>query len=562
MNNDTLVTAALPYANGPLHLGHLVGYIQSDAWVRALRLEGRTAHFVCADDTHGTPIMLAAEKRGQDPEHFIAQIQANHEQDFQSFGVAFDRYDSTHSPSNHRLTQAIYQKLLEQGHISRRQVEQFYDPIKGIFLPDRYVKGECPRCGQGDQYGDNCETCGASYGPTELKKPYSVLTGATPERRSSEHIFFEVGHFESNLRQWLSEDVAVAPVKAKLKEWLDTPEGLRPWDISRDAPYFGVPIPNEPGKFFYVWLDAPIGYLSTFQALCQEQPETFSKVWKPGSAAQVHHFIGKDIVTFHGLFWPALLAGAGLRAPTRLHVNGYLTVDGKKMSKSRGTFILARTYLEAGLDPEALRYYFAAKNAGQVDDLDLNLKDFAARVNADVVGKFVNLASRCQGFVHARFEGRLAPPSAPEQYHRFVRQLDSIRQAYSRNDTADAIRQAMALADEANRTVAALQPWVLAKQPGQEEAIHAACSQGIHLFRVIACALKPVLPRTAAHAEAFLRAPVQRWEDVQTPLPAGHRLAPYEPLFVRVLPEHIQAMVEASKEPEETPSPARPGRPR
>ncbi|MEJ7745789.1 MAG: methionine--tRNA ligase, partial [Luteimonas sp.] len=360
MSRNVAVTCALPYANGPLHLGHLVGYVQCDIWTRARRMRGDTVRFVCADDTHGTPIMLAAEKAGTTPEAFIAGIQAGHERDFAEFGVAFDHYDSTHSAGNRTLTEAIYAKLNNNGHIARRSVAQFYDAAKGMFLPDRYIKGTCPNCGTADQYGDNCENCGATYAPTDLKEPRSVLSGVAPELRESDHFFFEVGQFEGFLRQWLAGDVAIPGVKAKLKEWLDAEGGLRAWDISRDAPYFGFEIPGHPGKYFYVWLDAPIGYLSSLQALCERDGINFFEFLAHDSEAELHHFIGKDIVNFHGLFWPAVLHGAGMRAPTRLHVNGYLMVDGAKMSKSRGTFIMARTYLDAGLHPEALRYYFAA----------------------------------------------------------------------------------------------------------------------------------------------------------------------------------------------------------
>ncbi|WP_394686445.1 methionine--tRNA ligase [uncultured Xanthomonas sp.] len=543
-----LVTTALPYANGPLHLGHLVGYIQADIWVRARRLRGDRTWFVCADDTHGTPIMLAAEKAGVTPESFIAAIQASHERDFAAFGVAFDHYDSTNSDANRALTEAFYAKLDAGGHIARRSVAQFYDPAKGMFLPDRYIKGICPNCGSTDQYGDNCEVCGATYSPTELKEPKSVISGATPELRDSEHFFFEVGRFDGFLRQWLAGDVALPGVKAKLMEWLDSEGGLRAWDISRDAPYFGFQIPGQPGKYFYVWLDAPIGYLSSFQTLCASLGEAFEPHLAAGTATELHHFIGKDIVNFHGLFWPAVLHGTGHRAPTRLHVNGYLTVDGAKMSKSRGTFVMARTYLDVGLEPEALRYYFAAKSSGGVDDLDLNLGDFVARVNADLVGKFVNLASRCAGFIDKRFGGTLADalPDAA-QYARFVAALAPIREAYERNDPASAIRQTMALADEANKYIDEHKPWVLAKQDGAEAQLQAVCTQGLNLFRVLAAALKPVLPRTCAEAEAFLSAPLGAWDDLDAPLLA-HAIQPYAPLFTRIDPKLLDAMTDASKD--------------
>jgi methionyl-tRNA synthetase len=453
----------------------------------------------------------------------------------------------------------VYARLDATGHISRREVEQFYDPAQGMFLPDRYIQGTCPNCGTPDQYGDNCEACGATYAPTELKDPRSVVSGARPELRSSEHFFFEAGQFAGFLGEWLAGDVAVPGVKAKLREWLDAEGGLRAWDISRDAPYFGFEIPGHPGKYFYVWLDAPIGYLSSFQALCERQGLDFMGFLARDSHAELHHFLGKDIVNFHGLFWPAVLHGAGFRAPTRLHVNGYLTVDGAKMSKSRGTFVLARTYLDTGLDPEALRYYVAARTAGGVDDLDLNLGDFVARVNSDIVGKFVNLASRCAGFIGKRFDGQLAAAlPEPGMYGRFVAELEPIAAAYCRNEAATALRLAMALADEANRWIDERKPWVVAKQDGADAMLQAICTQGLNLFRVLAAALKPVLPRVAAEAEAFLDAPVSRWEDLAAPL-LGHRIRPYAPLFTRIDPKMIEAMTEASKDtmkPADAPSPA------
>ena len=546
MSRQLLVSCALPYANGPLHLGHLVGYIQGDVFVRAQRLSGNTAHFVCADDTHGTPIMLAAEKAGKTPEEYIAGIQASHERDFADFGVAFDNYSSTHSPTNRELTEAIYRRLDEAGHISRRSVEQLYDPEKGMFLPDRFVKGTCPRCRTPDQYGDNCESCGATYAPTELIEPRSVVSGATPELRQSEHFFFELSHFEDFLREWLAGDVAPAGIKAKLGEWLEGEGGLRAWDISRDAPYFGFEIPGHPGKYLYVWIDAPIGYLASFHELCEREGLDFWSFLEPGTDKQMHHFIGKDIVNFHGLFWPAMLHGAGHRAPTRLHVNGYLTVDGAKMSKSRGTFVMARTYLDTGLEPEALRYYFAGKTSGGVEDVDLNLSDFVAKVNSDLVGKFVNLASRCAGFIAKRFDGRLAgalPDAA--MYSRFAAQLEPIYAAYRRNEAATALRMTMALADEANRYIDEHKPWVIAKQEGREAELQAVCTQGLNLFRVLNTALKPVLPGICARAEAFLDAPVLHWNALSQPL-LDHVVQPYAPLFTRIDPKMIAAMTEAS----------------
>jgi len=564
MSREFVVSCALPYANGHLHLGHLVGYTQADIWCRAQRMAGHKAWYVCADDTHGTPIMLAAEKAGQSPEAFIAGIQQSHERDFADFGVAFDHYDSTNSERNRVLTEAIYAKLDNNGHITRRSVAQLFDPVKGMFLPDRYVKGICPNCGTPDQYGDNCENCGATYSPTELKEPRSVVSGATPELRESEHFFFEVGQFSAFLREWLSGDVALPGVKAKLEEWLDAEGGLRAWDISRDAPYFGFQIPGHPGKYLYVWLDAPIGYLSSFQALCEREGLDFWSYLRRDSPAELHHFIGKDIVNFHGLFWPAVLHGSGFRAPTRLHVNGYLTVDGAKMSKSRGTFVMARTYLDAGLEPEALRYYYATKTTGGVDDLDLNLADFVARVNADLVGKFVNLASRCAGFIEKRFDGQLADtlPDAA-QYAHFVSQLEPIAQAYARNEAATALRLTMALADEANKYIDEHKPWVLAKQEGADAQLQAVCTQGLNLFRVLNTALKPVLPRVTSQAEGFLAAPVANWNDIQSPLLA-HRINAYTPLFTRIDPKQIQTMIDASKETLKTDAPqtdAKPAKP-
>ena len=548
MPRPALVTNALPYANGPLHIGHLVGYVQADIWVRARRMAGGTVHYVCADDTHGTPIMLAAEKAGTTPEAFVAGIQAGHERDFADFGVAFDNYDSTHSERNRALTEEIYRRLDAAGHVSRRSVAQLYDPVKGMFLPDRYVKGRCPRCGTADQYGDNCEHCGATYSPTELLDPRSVVSGATPELRESEHFFFELGHFEAFLRDWLAGDVAVPGVKAKLMEWVDGEGGLRAWDISRDAPYFGFEIPGHPGKYLYVWIDAPIGYLASFQALCEREGLDYGAFTAPGSQAEMHHFIGKDIVNFHGLFWPAVLHGSGHRVPTRLHVNGYLTVDGAKMSKSRGTFVMARTWLDAGLPAEALRYYFAAKSGGGVDDIDLNLADFVARVNSDIVGKFVNLASRCAGFIGKRFDGMLAAAlPEPDMYARFVAALAPVREAYEDNEPASVLRQVMALADEANRYIDERKPWVIAKQDGADAELQAVCSQGLNLFRVLAGALRPVLPAMAAQVEAFLQAPLARWEDLDAPLLA-HRIAAYQPLFTRIDPKNVTAMIEASKD--------------
>ena len=547
---DILVTTALPYANGHLHLGHLVGYIQADIWVRAQRLMGHRVHFVCADDTHGTPIMLAAEKAGVSPEEFVKPMQVSHERDFAAFGVAFDHYHSTHSEENRTITEAIYAALKARGAIGARAVEQYFDPVKAMFLPDRYVKGECPKCGTADQYGDNCENCGATYAPTDLKNPYSVVSGARPEMRASEHYFFELGQFQEFLTGFLgNENVAHPGVRAKLREWLDA--GLKAWDISRDAPYFGFEIPGAPGKYFYVWLDAPIGYLASFRAYCDRTGVDYDRYLKPGHATEMHHFIGKDIVNFHGLFWPAVLHGSGHRVPTALHVNGYLTVNGAKMSKSRGTFIQARTWLDAGLNPDYLRYYYAGKSSGGVEDLDLNLDDFALRVNADLVGKFVNIASRCAGFVSKFFDGRLAQLSSADLgiYAEHSARLHArCRAAYDQRDFGLVLREVMAVADSVNGLIAERAPWVLAKDESKRAELHAICSLALSLFRLLAAWLKPIVPALAQASEDFLSASVRAFEDVAEPLPAGHAINPFSALATRVDPKQVEAMVDASKD--------------
>jgi methionyl-tRNA synthetase len=570
MTRQILATFALPYANGALHLGHLVGYIQADIWVRARRMAGDIVHFVSADDTHGTPIMLAAEKAGLTPEAFIAGMQESHERDLRAFGVDVDHYDSTNSARNRALTESIYLALEAGGHIARRAVEQFYDPVKGMFLPDRYVKGICPNCGTPDQYGDNCEHCGATYAPTDLKEPKSVLSGATPELRESVHFFFEVGRFADFLREWLDGDVAAPGVKAKLREWLDAEGGLRAWDISRDAPYFGFEIPGAPGKYFYVWLDAPIGYLSSFQALCEQRGIDYDAFLRAGSTAEMHHFIGKDIVNFHGLFWPAVLDGSGQRAPTRLHVNGYLTVDGAKMSKSRGTFVMARTYLDAGLDPEALRYYFATKTSGGVDDLDLNLGDFVARVNSDMVGKFVNIASRCAKLLETHFDNTVwkAPSQTSETdalgdpWKERAGLLGSVGahthdfapQNFEQDNFAGIARNAMTAADQVNEYIARNAPWALAKDPARRGELHIVLSTALQAFADIAGVLKPILPATVAKAEHYLGIELELGRRIELD---GRKLAnAYSPLFTRIDPKHIDAMIEAGKTPTPTPEAA------
>ena len=562
MPRPAIVTSALPYGNGHLHIGHLVGYIQADIWVRARRQAGGTVHFVCANDTHGTPIMLAAEKAGVAPEAFIQVTQASQERDFADFRVDFDWYHSTHSAENRELTERFYAALDAGGHIDRRSIQQLYDPVKQMFLPDRYVKGTCPNCGTEDQYGDNCESCGATYAPTELKDPRSVVSGATPELRASEHFFFRVGDFTDTLHTWLQGEVAIPGVRAKLREWIDAEGGLRDWDISRDAPYFGFEIPGHPGKYFYVWLDAPIGYYSSLLALARsgEKPgfdeAGFERLLQPGDAAELHHFIGKDIVNFHGLFWPAVLAGNGLRLPDRLHVNGYLMVDGAKMSKSRGTFVMARTYLDSGLDPEALRYYFAAKSSGGVDDLDLNLSDFVARVNSDLVGKFVNIASRCAKLLQGQFDNAIAagaPDGASADWDaqasallaRVIAAVHLVTGHYESGNFAAVARGVMEAADWVNEYIAQTAPWALAKDPARRGDLHLVLSTSLQAFADIAGALKPILPTITARIEQYLGVTLSPGTRIAL---AGRTLSPYQPLFTRIDPKQIDAMTEASKD--------------
>lgn len=556
-----LVTNALPYANGPLHLGHMVGYIQADIWVRFQRMCGHDVTYVCADDAHGTPIMLAAEKAGLAPEAFIADIQKSHEADFKAFGIAFDHYHSTHSDENRQLSETIYTALKNNGYIASRFIEQAYDPVKDMFLPDRYIKGECPKCGTADQYGDNCENCGATYGPTDLKNPFSVVSGATPVLKESEHYFFSLSKLQAEVQAWLAAADVHGSVKAKLAEWLDG--GLKDWDISRDAPYFGFEIPGAPGKYFYVWLDAPIGYFASLSALLGNDAEKLAAFIGPDSTAELWHFIGKDIINFHGLFWPAMLKGAGYRQPTGLSVNGYLTVNGAKMSKSRGTFIKARTYLDAGLNPEYLRYYFAAKLSDGVDDLDLNLDDFVARVNSDIVGKYVNIASRCAGFIESKFDGKLSdnfaeafdfvdgkinsrPGTGLANYQQIEAVSEKIRAAFERRNFSEALRLIASSADSANEYVAATQPWRLAKEQRWTE-LQAVCTTILNMFRLLSLYLKPVLPSLVAQAEIFLGGEVLDWNSLDKPL-LGRAIKPYQPLATRVDPAQIKAMIAASTE--------------
>jgi len=536
-----LVTSALPYANGPIHIGHLVEYIQTDIWVRFQKLRGHTCYYVCADDAHGTPIMLKAQQAGLSPEVLIAKIGQEHQADFADFAIGFDNYHSTHSPENRYFANHIYLGLREQGHIRRAVIQQAYDPVKQMFLPDRFIKGECPRCGAADQYGDSCEVCGATYSPLEMKNPVSAVSGATPETRESEHFFVCLQDFEAMLRAWVSSGSLQVAVARKLDEWFAA--GLQSWDISRDAPYWGFEIPDAPGKYFYVWLDAPIGYLASFKHFCDRTGVDFDAFWAADSQAEIYHFIGKDIIYFHALFWPAMLSGGGFRKPTGIFAHGFLTVDGQKMSKSRGTFITARSYLQH-LNPEYLRYYFAAKLSSGIDDIDLNLEDFAQRVNADLVGKIVNIASRCAGFISKRFQGRLAPSlHDPALYQHFLSLSPLIAQDYENRDYSKAVREIMALADRANQYIDEHKPWVIAKTEGQEAALQAVCSQGLNLFRVLMGYLAPVLPLMANKVESFLAAPLD-W----APAPLlDQEIQPFQPLMTRVEAPQIEAMLASSR---------------
>ncbi len=544
MTRQILVTHALPYANGPLHLGHMVGYVQTDIWVRFQRMCGHEVRFVAGEDAHGTPIMLAAEKAGVSPESFIAEIKVGHENDFREFSVAHDCYHSTHSPENQRYAELIWSRLKARDVIAARTIQQLYDPVRDMFLPDRYIKGECPNCGSADQYGDNCEVCGKAYSPTDLKNPRSVVSGATPVMRDSEHYFFELAKFQGFLETWLSQggesEVAQPSVVAKLKEWFAA--GLKDWDVSRDAPYFGFAIPGTTGKFFYVWLDAPIGYMASFARLCEEKGLDFGHWWNAGSTTELHHFIGKDIVNFHGLFWPAMLQGSDHRTPTKLHVNGYLTVNGAKMSKSRGTFIKARSYLKH-LESDYLRYYFAAKLGSGVDDLDLDLADFKARIDSDIVGKYVNMASRVAGFINSRFGGLLADQLHDDALFRdFADEADHLRDLYEHGDYAAAVREIMLMADDANAEIQRLAPWTMAKDPSRERELHRVCTSFVNAFRQITIYLKPVLPKLAEAAEDFLGVLPLQWGDAAEPL-LSHAINAYKPLALRVEQKAIDAML-------------------
>mgnify|MGYP001202183760 FL=1 len=540
---NILVTSALPYANAPLHLGHMLEQAQTDIWVRFQRSRGHHCRYVCADDAHGTAIMLSAEAANRTPEEHIAAIQAQHERDSAGFLIQFDQYHSTHSPENQRWSETIFERLEAGGHIAVRDITQAFDPEKGLFLADRFIKGTCPKCKAPDQYGDNCEACGATYSPADLIDPVSALSGTAPIDKDSSHLFFQLGHFEGLLTDWINSGQLQPPIANKLKEWLEA--GLQDWDISRDAPYFGFEIPGYPEKYFYVWLDAPIGYMASHEVLCREQGDDFDAYWLPGGDTELYHFIGKDIVNFHGLFWPAMLDAAGLRQPTAVYAHGFLTVNGVKMSKSRGTFILADTYLEH-LDPEYLRYYFAAKLSGGVDDIDLNLDDFVQRVNSDLIGKVVNIASRCAGFLRKKFDNQMSDTCAePELVQSFIDAGDEIAALYEAREFNRAMREIIALADRANQYIDDKKPWVMAKDEALEDEVQAVCSVGINLFRVLATYLKPVLPKMAEKSEAFLRCSID-WTALDAPLIA-HELAPFEPLLQRVDADVVTAMVEASK---------------
>jgi methionyl-tRNA synthetase len=516
---------------------------QTDIWVRFQRSRGHHCRYVCADDAHGTAIMLSAEAANRTPEEHIAAIQARHERDSAGFLIQFDHYHSTHSPENQRWSETIFERLAAGGHIAVRDITQAYDPEKGLFLADRFIKGTCPKCKAPDQYGDNCEACGATYSPADLIDPVSALSGAAPIDKDSSHLFFQLSHFEGLLTDWITSGQLQPPIANKLKEWLEA--GLQDWDISRDAPYFGFEIPGYPEKYFYVWLDAPIGYMASHEVLCREQGDDFDAYWLPGGDTELYHFIGKDIVNFHGLFWPAMLDAAGLRQPTAVYAHGFLTVNGVKMSKSRGTFILAETYLEH-LDPEYLRYYFAAKLSGGVDDIDLNLDDFVQRVNSDLIGKVVNIASRCAGFLRKKFNNQMSDTCAePELVQSFIDAGDEIAALYEAREFNRAMREIIALADRANQYIDDKKPWVMAKDEALESEVQAVCSVGINLFRVLATYLKPVLPAMTEKSEAFLRCSLD-WTALDAPLVA-HELAPFEPLLQRVDADVVTAMVEASK---------------
>jgi methionyl-tRNA synthetase len=545
-----LVTSALPYANGAIHLGHLVEYIQTDIWVRFQKMQGHEVHYVCADDTHGTAIMLRAEKEGITPEALIARVLEEHQRDFAGFNVAFDNYYTTHSEETRTLSGELYERLKAAGLIAVKPVEQFYDPVKALFLPDRFIKGECPKCGAKDQYGDSCEVCGSTYAPTDLKNPYSVVSGAAPVRRTSDHYFFRLSdpRCKSFLEEWTQAGEHLQPeARNKIREWFE--QGLNDWDISRDAPYFGFEIPGAPGKYFYVWLDAPIGYFGSFKQLADRAGLDFASFVNEGSSAEMVHFIGKDILYFHALFWPAMLKFSGYRTPSRVYAHGFLTVNGEKMSKSRGTFITAESYLEQGLNPEWLRYYYAAKLGASMEDIDLNLDDFVARVNSDLVGKYVNIASRAAGFLTKRFGGKLLPvaPDLP-QIAAISAAAPAIAAFYETREYGKALREVMRLVDEINAWIDAVKPWELARDPANDARLHEACSQMINVFRLLTVLVKPVLPKLASDVEAFLNTETLHWRTLDSLLAAGHQIQPYKHLMTRVEGKQIQALVDANRD--------------
>lgn len=558
MSRKILVTSALPYANGPIHLGHLVEYIQTDIWVRFQRLRGNECIYVCADDAHGTPIMLKARQEGITPEALIERIGREHQQDFAGFHIEFDNYYSTHSEENRQYSELIYNRLKDAGHITSRTIKQAYDPVEKMFLPDRYIKGECPRCGTADQYGDSCEACGATYSPADLKNAVSVISGAAPEEKESLHYFFRLQDFGDMLQTWAAEGHVQSEMANKLDEWFS--DGLREWDISRDAPYFGFRIPDTDNKFFYVWLDAPIGYMASFRNWCDRTGQDFDEYWKADSDAELYHFIGKDIVYFHALFWPAMLHGAGFRKPTKICAHGFLTVNGQKMSKSRGTFIMGRTYLNH-LNPEYLRYYLAAKMGSSVHDLDLSLDDFIQRVNSDLIGKLVNIASRSASFINKRFDGRLAETlEAPDVYRSFVARGEEIAEFFEQREFSRAIRELMNMADQANQYFDERKPWVLAKDESTLTDVQAVCTQTLNLFRVLMTFLKPVVPKIAEAAEAFLKLPPQNWSSVKEPL-LGVDIGAFTPLATRVERDAVDALIEESKDTIAPTQPATPSGP-
>ena len=565
MTRKILVTSALPYANGSIHLGHMVEHIQTDVWVRFQKLRGHECHYCCADDTHGTPVMLAAQKQGIAPEDMIAKVREEHLADFTGFFIGYDNYYSTHSPENKQFSQDIYRALKANGKIESRVIEQLFDPEKQMFLPDRFVKGECPKCHAQDQYGDNCEVCGTTYSPTELINPYSAVSGAKPELRESEHFFFKLGECANFLKAWTSgnnphdgKPHLQAEALNKMKEWLGEGEEttLSDWDISRDAPYFGFEIPDAPGKYFYVWLDAPVGYMASFKNLCDRIGVDFDEYFKADSQTEMYHFIGKDILYFHALFWPAMLHFSGHRAPTGVYAHGFLTVDGQKMSKSRGTFITAKSYLEQGLNPEWMRYYIAAKLNSKIEDIDLNLQDFISRVNSDLVGKYVNIAARASGFIAKRFEGRLKDVSGSALLAKLAAESDTIAEQYENREYARALRDIMALADVVNEYVDANKPWELAKQEGQDERLHEVCSELINAFTMLTAYLAPVLPQTAANAARFLNLDAITWANTRETL-GEHAINKYEHLMQRVEQRQVDDLIEANKQSiQTTPAPA------